>query len=322
MRRIGRRSSSSAGAAIAASSGSGDVLTYWWASGWSGTGTPASAPTRGPQMPAAQTTMSAGNSPRSVTTAVTRPPVGPDVGDGVARRGSGRRPRSPGAPGPRQRGRPWRGRRSGRDSRRARPRGRASGQVPTHLVGVEEAALDAPRLRQPVAPPQLEEPFGRQRDLEAADLPEAPLPVELERAELLDGVAGELGHRLRAVGLEDEPGGVGRGPAGGEQRALVETVTSVQPRDASSSASEHPTMPAPMITTRGPRLMRSRAEMTMPAPRWDAGIEVSLGLGGGDPRLPDGRIGVDPCLRAASTSVIFLFVMESATEFWSALPST
>ncbi len=74
MRRIGRRSSMSAGAAMAASSGSGEVLTYWWASGWSGTGTPASAPTRGPQMPAAQTTMSAGNSPRSVTTAVTRPP--------------------------------------------------------------------------------------------------------------------------------------------------------------------------------------------------------------------------------------------------------
>ena len=90
------------------------------------------------------------------------------------------------------------------------------------LVGVEQPAGDAPRLRQPVAPPQVEQPFRRERDLEPAHLPEAPLPVEFQRAELLDGVTGELGHGLRAVGLEDEPGGMRGRPAGREQAALVE----------------------------------------------------------------------------------------------------
>ena len=112
---------------------------------------------------------------------------------------------------------------------------------------------------------------------------EAPLPVELERAELLDGVAGELGHRLRAVGLEDEPGGVRGRAAGGEQRPWSSTVTSVQPRMASSSASEHPTMPAPMIDDPWPsahgisrlaRKRRCRRPGGTPASRSD------LGLGG------------------------------------------
>ena len=72
-RTIGWRSSRSGGIANAATPGSGVVVVYWWASGWSGTVIPTIAPINGPQMPAAQTTMSASISPWSVTTARTRP---------------------------------------------------------------------------------------------------------------------------------------------------------------------------------------------------------------------------------------------------------
>ena len=58
---------------MATTSGRTVVQLSWWASGWSATVIPTIAPIRGPQMPAAQTTMSAGISPRSVRTARTRP---------------------------------------------------------------------------------------------------------------------------------------------------------------------------------------------------------------------------------------------------------
>ncbi len=69
---------------------------------------------------------------------------------------------------------------------------------------------------------QVGPPRRRGGDLQPAHLPEAPLAVQREPAELAHGVGRELGHGLRRVGLEDQPRGVRAGPAGGEQRALVD----------------------------------------------------------------------------------------------------
>ena len=217
---MGCVSSNAGGMAIAASSGSGVVLAYRWASGWSGMVSPTIAPTVGPQMPAAQTTTSAGISPWSVTTPRTRPS---SVRMPVTR--CSPRKRAP----PSVARRAWAsldadglGQPVGRDEVAAqhhvaieqRPRG-------DRLVRVEQAAFDAPRGRPVVAPVKVDQALRGQRDLEATDLAEAPLSIELERRELLDGVPRELGHRLRPVGLEDEARGVRRRAAGREQAALV-----------------------------------------------------------------------------------------------------
>jgi hypothetical protein len=90
------------------------------------------------------------------------------------------------------------------------------------LVGIEQPALEPPRHREPVPAAEVGEAFRRRRHLESAHLTEAPLPVELERAQLLDGVPRELGHGLRAVGLEHQPRGMRRRAAGRVQRALLE----------------------------------------------------------------------------------------------------
>ena len=90
------------------------------------------------------------------------------------------------------------------------------------LVRVDHPALDAPRLGEPLPTMELAEPVLGQRELEAADLVEAPLPVELERARLLDRVPRELGHGLGTVGLEHEPGRMRRRAAGREQRPLLD----------------------------------------------------------------------------------------------------
>ena len=133
-RRIGWMFSRSGGIARAASSGSGVVFAYWWASGWSGTVTPTIAPISGPQMPAAQTTMSAANSPWSVMTARDPAVVGPDAGHRVL-------PEEPGAALGRAAGlglgarTALAARRSGRGSRRGRARGRAAARRRTHSSG-------------------------------------------------------------------------------------------------------------------------------------------------------------------------------------------
>ena len=73
-----------------------------------------------------------------------------------------------------------------------------------------------------------------------------------------------------------------------KRRPCSTTVTSDQPRNPSSSASEHPTMPAPMITTRGvlaicvvrpaPGIRMAAGPGTAPPSRWlgpaqEAGIQ-------------------------------------------------
>jgi hypothetical protein len=73
------------------------------------------------------------------------------------------------------------------------------------LVGAHHPGLDAPRGEPAAAAVQLGEPLRGERDLQPTDLQVAGLPVQLERAELLDGVAGQLGHGLGRVGLEHQP---------------------------------------------------------------------------------------------------------------------
>ena len=82
--------------------------------------------------------------------------------------------------------------------------------------------VDAPGLGEALPSMELPKAVIGQGQLEAAHLVEAPRPVELERARLLDGVAGELGHGLGAVRLEHEPRRVRRRAAGREQRALLD----------------------------------------------------------------------------------------------------
>ena len=67
-----------------ASSGIGSVQTSWCCTATSGIGTPASAPTVGPQMPAHSSTRSHSTPPRSVSTPCTRPCADIEPGDGDA----------------------------------------------------------------------------------------------------------------------------------------------------------------------------------------------------------------------------------------------
>ena len=103
---------------------------------------------------------------------------------------------------------------------------------PRALLDVDDLGGHAPRGGPPLLAVQVGEALGGRRDLEAADLVEAPVtvarsPAELE--ELLDGVAREPAHRPGRIGLEDEAGGVGRGAAGQVQRPLVEDGDAVPP---------------------------------------------------------------------------------------------
>ena len=91
------------------------------------------------------------------------------------------------------------------------------------LVGVEQpGALEPPRLGVAVAPAQVGKTSRGRGNLQAADLSEAPLPVERQPAVLRDRVLRELGHRLRRVGLEHETRRVRGRAAGRVQRPLLE----------------------------------------------------------------------------------------------------
>ncbi len=90
------------------------------------------------------------------------------------------------------------------------------------LVRRQQARLDAPGGDPAVAAVEFGEALRGGGHFEAADLEEAGLAVDVERAELLDGVAGQFRHGLGGVGLEDQARGVGRGAPGGGQWALVD----------------------------------------------------------------------------------------------------
>lgn len=76
------------------------------------------------------------------------------------------------------------------------------------FVRGQQAGLDAPGGDPAVAAVQLGQALGSGGHFEAADLQEAGLAVDVEGAELLDGVARQFGHGLGRVGLEDQARGV------------------------------------------------------------------------------------------------------------------
>ena len=179
------------------------------------------APSSAPQNPAQDTTMSAGMTPSG----------GPDAGDpaaglldaghpgraleaGAARLGAaGQRDDRPGRLG----------QAVGGDVQAAEDAVAVDQRVQPHaLVRVDHLRLDAPGGGPALPAVQVGEPLGRGGDLQAADLVEAPGAVDVDARELLDGVAGERRHRLRGVGLEDQPGRVRGGAAGQRKRSLVD----------------------------------------------------------------------------------------------------
>lgn len=64
------------------------------------------------------------------------------------------------------------------------------------LLGAQQPGLDAPGGDPAVAAVQFGDALGSGRHFEAADLQEAGLAVDVEGTELLDRVAGQLGHGL------------------------------------------------------------------------------------------------------------------------------
>lgn len=76
------------------------------------------------------------------------------------------------------------------------------------LLGAQQPGLDAPGGDPAVAAVEFGEALGGGGHLESADLKEAGLAVDVEGAELLDGVAGQLRHGLGGVRLEDQARGV------------------------------------------------------------------------------------------------------------------
>ena len=144
---------------------------------------------RDPRSPRSDTTMSAGITPASVRTPVTRPPPArcrrPRCRAAEARAARLRRA----GPGPRPRARPWPGRRSGCAARRG-PRSRSSsGCSSDALVGVDDPASTPQDVGPALPAVQVGQPFRGGGDLQPADLVEAPRAVEVEAGQLLDRVA-------------------------------------------------------------------------------------------------------------------------------------
>ena len=162
-----------------------------------------------------------------------------------------RPPRPPRGPSPRRRGRAF-----------AIP-SRSTQQAADDPVGVDERdalgdlgrrqqrRVEAVAARAAVAAVELGPPLLGRRDLDAADRVVAGQPVELEAGQQVDRRPRELGHRVRRVELEDEPGRVRRRAAGLPQRALVDDhEVGPSPRAARWWTTLAPTMPAPTITAR------------------------------------------------------------------------
>ena len=222
--------------------------------------------TFGPQMPAQQTTMSAGISPWSVTTPVTRSSS------------------AAGCPGPRA------GPASARRARVARLDLRLDGahrlgqavgghvQAAEHpvaveqgvqldaFVGVDQLGLDAPGGEPAVPAVQLGEPLGGGGHLEAADLEEAGLAVDVEASRTSRRCSGpSRSWSWRRWSGRPGPGACERGARRWRAAApWSTTVMSSQPRAESSSARAAPTTPAPMMTTRGPAIAAPPVQKPVP----------------------------------------------------------
>jgi hypothetical protein len=116
------------------------------------------------------------------------------------------------------------------------------------LLGRDQCRLYPPRGRQPLLTLQILPPLRHCRDLDAPDPVKAGFPVEVQLRVTPDGVLGELGHRLRRIGLEHLPGAWEVDPPVLKSGRPSRTTTSRQPIRVRCSATPQPTMPAPMIT--------------------------------------------------------------------------
>ena len=164
---LGWIASRSVGMSNAMTSGRGVVHVSWWASGWSATVMPTIAPMRGPQMPAAHTTMSAGISPRSVIDALDVAVVGADVGHGVLAEEAGSALDRP------ARLRFRDAHRVGQAVRRHVIGADDPGSIDQRpeaggLVRIDHAAVEPPRLGEVASSVDLREPLRRQGELESS----------------------------------------------------------------------------------------------------------------------------------------------------------
>ena len=90
------------------------------------------------------------------------------------------------------------------------------------LARAEQVGLEAPARSVAVSALEVGEPLGGPRHLQTAHAAGAGLAVQLQPGEEVHRAAGEGGHRLRGVDLEDQPRRVGGGPAGLEEGPLLE----------------------------------------------------------------------------------------------------
>ncbi len=204
-----------------------------------------------PQKPAAHTTTSASSTPSAVRTPVTRSPLSRMPSTSVC--GSSVAPRALGAPGLRFGGPQRLGQPVGRGVEPPEDLVRVDQRVQRRtLGGGEQPALDPPGLRPAGLAVQVGPALGGGGDLEATDRVEGPAAADAAGAELLDGVA----RRTRVIVFDGlvwntSPGAWEVEPPVANSGPRSTTVTSVQPRAVSSSASDVPTMPAPITTTLG-----------------------------------------------------------------------
>ena len=166
------------------------VQANWWASGVSARVCRPSRRRVGPQMPAQQTTMSAGSSPRSVTTPVTRSPSARMSSTSVRSR-TDARARRPGAAGPRPPGPPWRCRPGDEEPTE---HDRRVQQVEAGHASRSGSSSSAPRP-QAVAKPwrrcSSARPLGAGGDLQAAHRQVARLALESSSPTAAHRVPGE-----------------------------------------------------------------------------------------------------------------------------------
>ena len=215
---------------------------------------PTIAPMRGPQTPAAATTMSAGSSPRSVMTARTRP-------------SSVRTPVT--VCSPRKRAPPSAARRAcASDTRTASVRpSDGTWYAPTirdrsrngHSCAVSSGSITRPARPQDSAKSRRRWSSARRSGVSASS--RLPTGFRHHRPSSSSDAAFSIVYIAKPCIVFDAfvwkmiPGAWLVEPPVLNSPPCSTTVTSVQPRRTSSSAREQPTMPAPMITTRGVRAM-------------------------------------------------------------------
>jgi len=106
------------------------------------------------------------------------------------------------------------------------------------FVGREQRRFHPPRHREPQPALELFPPGGGGRHLQAPDRIKAGFAVQLQLRVEPHGLLGELGHRLRGIGLKHQPGRVARRSSRRKQRALLhdDDIAPAQPSQVVSGA--------------------------------------------------------------------------------------